>query len=140
MGVVLLDSVVVAAFLDRSDAFHSAADRRLRGLAGQENLIVSAVTYAELLTGVALGHHEKQIAQGFFSELIDAIVPVDEAVAERAAEMRGAKTSLKMPDALTLATADCYPADLVLTGDAGLIGVPGCRCEVEIMKASSAPR
>lgn len=137
MGVALLDSVVVAAFLDRSDAFHVAADRRLRELAGQEHLIVSAVSYAELLTGVVLGHHQEQVARGFFSELIDAIVPVDQEVAERAAEIRGAKKSLKMPDALTLATADCYPADLVLSGDASWIRVPGCRCKVEVIKPTS---
>lgn len=134
MGVVLLDSVVIVAFLDRSDAFHNAADRRLRALANQERLIVSAVSYAELLTGVTLGHHDEQVARGFFDELIDSIVPVDKEVAERAAELRGMKKSLKMPDALTLATADCYPADLVLSGDAGWARVPGCRCQIEVIE------
>lgn len=137
MGVVLLDTVVIAAFLDRSDAFHPIANARLRELAGNQHLIVSAVSYAELLVGVVLGHHEEQTARGFFGELIDAIVPVDKEIAERAAEIRGAKEALKMPDALTLATADRYPADLVLSGDAIWAKVPGCRCKIEILKSSA---
>jgi len=53
--VVLLDSVVIARFLDRDDVFHLAADARLRELAGRERLVVSVITYAELLAGAGLG-------------------------------------------------------------------------------------
>jgi hypothetical protein len=43
--VALLDSVAVAGFLDRDDAFHAAADARVRELAGRDTLIVSVITY-----------------------------------------------------------------------------------------------
>jgi predicted nucleic acid-binding protein len=115
--VALLDSVAVAGFLDRDDAFHVAADARVRELAGRETLIVSVITYAELLTGAGRGHHEQTAVRGFFDQLIDTICEVDRPVAERAAELRLHTPSLKMPDALILATADLANAGLVVTGD-----------------------
>jgi predicted nucleic acid-binding protein len=115
--VALLDSVTVAGFLDRDDAFHPSADARVRALAGRETLVASVITYAELLTGAGLGHHDKSAVRGFFANLIDEIHSVDVAIAERAAQLRSGTTSLKMPDALILATADVRHADLVVTGD-----------------------
>lgn len=121
--VALLDSAVVAGFLDSEDPFHAAADARIRQLAGRETLVVSVITYAELLTGAGLGHHTQSVVRGFFGELVDEIHAVDRAVAERAAELRSEKRSLKMPDALILATADVHGADLVITGDERWTGI-----------------
>ena len=115
--VALLDSAVVAGFLDRDDAFHTAADARLRRLVGRETLVASVITYAELLTGAALGHHDEAAVRGFFRELIDEVHSVDRDVAERAAELRSRRRSLRMPDALILATADVRHADVVVTAD-----------------------
>jgi len=115
--VALLDSVSVAGFLDRDDAFHAAADARIRLLAGRDTMVVSVITYAELLTGAGHGHHEQSAVRGFFAQLIDEVYSVDRAVAERAAVLRSQTPSLKMPDALILATAEVHHADLVITGD-----------------------
>jgi predicted nucleic acid-binding protein len=115
--VALLDSVAVAAFLDRDDAFHAAADARIRELAGRDSLVVSVITYAELLTGAGLGHHAQSAVRGFFEQLVDEIHSVDRAVAERAAQLRTRTPALKMPDALILSTADLRDAELVITGD-----------------------
>ncbi len=60
--------------------------------------------------------------RGFFAQFVDEVYGVDRAVAERAVELRSQTLSLKMPDALILATADIH-ADLVLTGDAHWPGV-----------------
>ncbi len=133
--VALLDSVAVAGFLDRDDAFHAAADARVRELAGRDTLIVSVITYAELLTGAGLGHHAQSAVRGFFDQLIDEIYSVDRAVAERAAQLRSQTPSLKMPDALILATADLRDADLVVTGDNRWSGVDiGARVDVLVAK------
>jgi len=134
--VALLDSVAVAGFLDRDDAFHAAADARIRQLAGSDTLVVSVITYAELLTGAELGHHEQSAVRGFFAQLIDEVYSVDRAVAERAAELRSKTPSLKMPDALILATADLQHADLVVTGDDRWPGV-GIGSRVELLVAAS---
>jgi predicted nucleic acid-binding protein len=133
--VVLLDSVAVAGFLDRDDAIHTGADARIRELAGREMLVVSVITYAELLTGAGLGHHEQPAVRGFFAQLIDEVYSVDRAVAERAAELRSQTLSLKMPDALILATADLHDADLVVTGDDRWPAV-GIASRVELLTAA----
>jgi predicted nucleic acid-binding protein len=114
---VLLDSAVVAGFLDRDDVFHPPADARVRELAGREQIVVSVITYAELLTRAGAGHHAETAVRGFFTDLVDEIHDVNRAVAERAAQLRVAKTSLRMPDALILATADVHEAALVITAD-----------------------
>lgn len=129
--VVLLDSGVIAAFLDRDDVFHTAADARVRELAGRDRIVASVITYAELLTGAGVGHHAEAAVIGFFADLVDEIYDVDGAVAERAAGLRTAKTSLRMPDALILATADVHNAALVITPDRRWLGaVAGPRVEL----------
>jgi len=115
--VALLDSVAVAGFLDRDDAFHASADAHVRRLASHGTLVASVITYAELLTGARLGHHDHVAVRGFFQQLVEEIHDVDRPVAERAAELRTENLSLKMPDALILATADLHQVDMIVTGD-----------------------
>jgi len=134
--VALLDSTAVAGFLDRDDSFHAAADKRVRELAGREQLIVSVITYAELLTGAGLGHHDQAAVRGFFADLVDEVESVDRGVAERAAELRTATPSLKMPDALILATADLRDADVVITADHRWVHVLAGR-RVELLRPAA---
>jgi predicted nucleic acid-binding protein len=131
--VVLLDSAVVAGFLDRDDAFHAAADARMRQLAGRDQIIVSVITYAELLTGAGVGHHAETAVHGFFAKLVDEIHDVDRAVAERAAQLRIAKASLRMPDALILATADVHEAAVIITAERRWVDAPTDR-RVELLE------
>jgi predicted nucleic acid-binding protein len=133
--VALLDSAAVAAFLDRDDPFHAAADERVRELAGRARLIVSVITHAELITGAGVGHHDQAAVRSFFTDLVDHVHDVDREVAERAAELRTARPSLKMPDALILATADLHDADVVITADHRWAGVLGGR-RVELLRAA----
>ena len=56
---VALDSGVVVGFLDRSDPQHEAVDARIRELTLEHHLVDSTVTYAEVLTGAKLGHHDE---------------------------------------------------------------------------------
>lgn len=107
---VALDSNVVIGFLDRGDALHQAADAKVRELlSGGENLVTSVVTYAEVLTGAKLGHHDETVVRGFFRELITQVTPVELEVADRAADLRGQERVLRMPDALILAGAEASP-------------------------------
>lgn len=132
---VVLDSDAVVGFLDRNDALHEAADRAIRELAHEQRLLVSAVTYAEVRTGARLGHHEEDSVRGFFAKLISEIVPVDKAVADKAAELRGSRRSLRMPDALILATAETHPeVELIVTGDTHAPKVPGLQCAVRLLR------
>ncbi len=131
---VVLDSDAVVGFLDRGDALHDAADAAIRDLVGRERLLVSVVTYAEVLTGARLGHHDEQV-RGFFSDLISDVLPVDVAVADVAADLRSRRKSLRMPNAMILATAEIQPeVGLVVTGDVQVAKVAGLRCKVQLLR------
>jgi predicted nucleic acid-binding protein len=131
---VVLDSGVVVGFLDRQDALHVAADAAVRELVHGQQLLASVVTYAEVMTGARLGHHDEEEVAGFFRGLLSAVLPVDVAVADAAADLRSRVKSLRMPDALILATAEIDPdVDLIVTGDRQLTKVSGLGVEVRLL-------
>ena len=131
---VALDSNVVVGFLDRSDPLHDAADRAIRDLLGTQQLFVSAITYAEVLTGARLGHHDEDRVKGFFADLISRILPVDVAIADRAASLRAGANALQMPDALIVASAELDPqVDLLLSGDRDVAKLKGLDCPVDLL-------
>jgi predicted nucleic acid-binding protein len=131
---VVLDSDAVVGFLDRDDALHEAADAAIRDLVREQRLVVSVITYAEVLTGAKLGHHDEEHVRGFFSQLISAVLPVDTAVADVAAGLRSRSKALRMPDALIVATAETDPdTRLVVTGDRQVGRLSGLRCKVLLL-------
>ena len=136
MGVALLDTNTVVGFLDADDLLHQAADTAVRAAATEHVFVVSVVTVAELLTGAKLGHYDERMVRRFFTQATSTRVPLDEPVAERAAELRAAHKALKMPDALILATADLH-ADVVLTGDERWLNVIGLTCELRSIASSA---
>lgn len=132
---VVLDSAAVVAFLDRDDALHAAAATAIGKHVTEEPLLASAVTFAEVLTGAHLLHHDEALVRGFFADLVAEILSVEVATAERAAELRSASKSLRMPDALIAATADGHPdVELLLTGDSGLASLRGLSCRVRLLR------
>lgn len=135
MDVALVDSSTVVGFLDADDLLHHAADAAVRATAAEHVLAVSVVTVAEVLTGAMLGHHDEALVRRFLAQAIGRRIPLDERTAERAAELRAAHRSLKMPDALILATADLN-ADIVLTGDERWRKVSGLACELRLVASA----
>jgi predicted nucleic acid-binding protein len=132
---VVLDSDVVVGFLDRQDALHEASDAAVRELVRGQRLLASVVTYAEVLTGARLGHHNEEEVAGFFADLLSAVLPVDVAVADKAADLRSRSKPLRMPDALILATAETDPdVDLIVTGDQQLPKVSGLGVKVRLLR------
>lgn len=120
MGLTLLDTGVVIGILDADDAFHAAAhDAIARRMRTGAFFCLSAVSYAELLTGVEIGHQDASIVHRFLDDFSVGVLPVDDAVAEEAARIRGGTRSdggrrtsapaMKMSDALILATAVATP-------------------------------
>jgi predicted nucleic acid-binding protein len=131
---VVLDSAAIVAFLDRDDALHTAADAAIRKLIAANRFYASAVTFAEVLTGAHLDHHDEEVVRGFFNDLVAEVLPVEAATAERAARLRADHRSLRMPDALIIAAADGHPdVDVILTGDAGFKSVRGLSCRVRLL-------
>ncbi len=135
MGLILLDTTAIVAFLDRDDALHEAAVAGLRVAGADSAFVASAVSYAEVMTGVALGHHPAEAVEGFFDNLVRELLPVDRAVAARAGALRGARRSLRMPDALILATADLHEdVQVVVCADGDWPKVEGVRCRIELLR------
>lgn len=132
---VVLDSGVVVGFLDGQDALHDAADAAVRELVRGQRLLASVVTYAEVLTGARLGRHDEDDVTGFFNGLLSAVLPVHVAVADKAADLRSSFKSLRMPDALIVATAETdSEVDLIVTGDQQLTKVSGLRVDVRLLR------
>ncbi len=133
--MILLDSTIIVGFLDADDALHEVAATRLRQIIGSHPLAASVITYAELMTGVSLGHHSQEHVDRFFEALIKDLLPVDRKIAARAATLRGKRISLRMPDALILATADLHEdIDTIICADDDWPKVKGLSCKVELLK------
>jgi predicted nucleic acid-binding protein len=135
VGLILLDSTVIVGFLDGDDALHELAVAKLKQVVGSDPLVASVVSYAEVMTGVARGHHPRQQVERFFDVVVTDLLAVDRQVAARAADLRGKRVSLRMPDALILATADVHgEVDAVVCADAEWPKVKGLDCRVELLK------
>lgn len=132
---VALDADAIVGFLDRSDALHDSAVEEVGKAAAGDSLVTSAVTLAEILTGALLGHHDEEVVRGFFGDLTAAVIPVDEEVAEVAAQLRS-QNKLRMLDAIVLATATVQPeVDALITGDEKLAKAAGRDLTVQLLKA-----
>lgn len=133
---VILDSSVVVGFLDRSDDLHDAADGAIRDLLASQRLFVSVVTYAEVLTGARLGHHDEEQVVGFFADLVSTVVPVDIEIGDCAARLRAQTKALAMPDALIAATAETNgEVELLVSGDGDVAKAKGLGCPVHLIGA-----
>ena len=117
MALVVLDASAIIAFLDPHDALHDAAVDAL-GEHQHDELSIPSTVYAEILVApYRRGAEAVADVEAFvrdFAIRIDATTP---AIARAAAKLRSESRSLRLPDALLLATADELAADVVLTGD-----------------------
>ncbi len=116
MGTVVLDSSVLLALLDPHDAHHLAC-RAAYPVPGSRH-ITSTSALAEVLVGASrLGGDAVAAAEARVDVIVDQVCPVDRAVARAAAGIRAEHPTIRLPDALILATAATAEADVVLTAD-----------------------
>jgi predicted nucleic acid-binding protein len=125
VGAVVLDSSVVLGILDPEDVRHPAAvaELRRRESAG-DWFVIPSLVLAEVLVGVARaepGAFEQR--QRDLSSAFDPARPLDEAVAVAAARLRARHRSLRMPDAIVIATGIVDEVDAILTADRRWAGV-----------------
>jgi predicted nucleic acid-binding protein len=103
----------VIAFLDPGDDQHATAVAELRPrLAAGDKLLVAASVYAETIAQPLQDGTDATVDEFFDAAGIE-IVPLDRAVARRAATLRAEHRSLRLPDALSLATALAVDAALI---------------------------
>lgn len=113
MAAVALDADVLIAFLDASDAqHHSAVDVLRPRLAAGEQLLIAASVYAEILVR-PLQRGSDHTVDAFINAIGAKIVPIDRDIARRAAQLRGSHRALRLPDAISLATALVAGAEFV---------------------------
>lgn len=119
MGTVVLDASVVLALLDPQDTLHQAATTALREhRAGGAQFALPASVLAEVLVGVArIGDQALEQRRDQIVAAFGPPVALDESVAVNAARIRATHRSLRLPDAVVLATAQILDATAVLTGD-----------------------
>ena len=105
MASIALDAGILIAFLDASDAQHEAAVDALRPrLATGHQILIGATVYAEILVR-PLQRGSDQAIDAFIAAISATIVPIDRVIARRAAQLRGSHRALRLPDAISLATA-----------------------------------
>lgn len=119
MGVTVVDAGVLIGFLDGDDAHHAAAHRALAdALERNDRLVLPGSAFAEALVGPS---RSGAAAVATVRQLIERvpleIAPLDDTVAIAAADLRARHRSLKLPDALVIATAIVLDADWLLTTD-----------------------
>jgi predicted nucleic acid-binding protein len=119
MGLTHLDAGVIIAFLDGGDSHHHAAATALsNALQSAERLSIAASALAECLVGPARrGPREVELVRAVIDRLPASVVHLDEEIATRAASVRARHRSLKLPDALVIATAESSGADTLITTD-----------------------
>ena len=105
MARVALDADIVIAFLDPGDDQHATAVAELRPLlAAGDELLVAATVYAECIVRPMQQGTDATVDE-FLAGARISIVPIDRTVARRAAALRAEHQSLRLPDAISLATA-----------------------------------
>ncbi|MFV0309118.1 MAG: type II toxin-antitoxin system VapC family toxin [Desertimonas sp.] len=121
MGLTHLDAGVLIAFLDGDDGHHDAARLALaEALDNADRLGLAASALAECLVGPARrGPKAVAVVRSLIDRLPVSVVALDEEIATRAAVLRARQRSLKLPDALVLATAEHSNADRLITTDRG---------------------
>ncbi len=105
MARVALDADLLIAFLDPGDAQHKRAVKELRPrLAAGDELLIAATVYAEVIVR-PLQQGTDATVDGFLEAAGVRLIPTDRLIARRAARLRADRAGLRLPDAMSLATA-----------------------------------
>jgi len=119
MGLTVLDAGVIIGFLDANDGHHHAANSALRDARSRKDrLVLPASAFAEILVGPSRkGAAEVTVVRDLVERVPIDIEPLGAEVAVAAAALRARHPSLKLPDALVIATASHLKADYLVTTD-----------------------
>ena len=116
MALLILDSSVLIAWFDERDALHERVMALLKQTRSDER-VVPATAHAESLVAPSrLGDEAVKAFNAALDALPARVVPIDRAIARRAAAMRARHSTLRFADALVLATAQELDG-VAVTGD-----------------------
>lgn len=119
MGLTHLDAGVIIGFLDADDSHHDTARAALsNALDRGDQLFMAASALAECLVGPARRSQQAiELVRTVIDRLPVSVVDLDTEIATRAAILRSRHRTLKLPDALVIATATTSGADQLITTD-----------------------
>ncbi|MCI0344419.1 MAG: PIN domain-containing protein [Chloroflexi bacterium] len=136
MALAVIDSGALIAFLDANDRHHVVARHALEDARGSDDrLLVPASAYSEALVGpYRRGPEAVAVVSGLIDGLPAAVEPVSRSIAADAASLRASRgRSLRLPDALVLATARAVNADRIITTDAAM---PDVGVRVDLLRGA----
>jgi predicted nucleic acid-binding protein len=117
VAALILDASVVIGLLDAVDAHHDQAVRDVdEADSAETKLLTPASAYSEALVAFARAGRTAD-ARDAIAAMGITVVPMNQAIAERAAEIRARHGRLRLPDAIILATAREIRADLLTYDD-----------------------
>jgi predicted nucleic acid-binding protein len=119
MGLIHLDAGVVIGLLDTTDAHHESATDALAGaIRSGDRMAMAASAFAECLVGPSRhGRSAVDTVNELFARLPIEVVDLSADIARFAASIRAKHTSVRLPDALVIATAAHAEADRLITTD-----------------------
>ncbi len=119
MALIHLDAGVLIGLLDADDAHHLAARTAIADAIDRaDRLAMAASALAECLVAPARrGEQAIALVHGLRQRLPIEIVALDAELATAAARLRAKHRSLRLPDALVIATASVHAADALVTTD-----------------------
>jgi predicted nucleic acid-binding protein len=119
VGSIVLDSSILLGLMDTGDAHHAAAARRIIDHTAAGDLFtLPAIVLSEILVAEARrGNSAVQKRHTQVDTMFGPVRPIDEKVAVEAARLRAKHRSLRLPDALVIATGIVDKVDKILTAD-----------------------
>lgn len=133
--LVALDSNIFIAFFSKDDEFYqSALDIVNQIYDGQTKAVCSSIVFGEILYTATREESIRQVDQ-FFGQLQGcSVMPADKQVCMQAALLRLTHSSLKLPDAIHLATALVAKASLFITADKQLAAMASKEIKTKLIK------
>ena len=119
MGSIVLDAGVVIGYMDDEDAHHKASMIAIgRYSEGTGTFLLPATVLAETLVAT-IRDRPSQVEQvrSRLATMFGPIRDIDTLVAVEAARVRARYKSIKLPDALVVATAIVEDAEVIVTTD-----------------------
>lgn len=119
MALTVFDAGIVIASFESENVHHERAAAAVGATIERgDAMFLPASAYAELMVRPAAGGDSLLArADGAIDELGIIVVPADRDIARQAAQLRAKHRSLRLPDALVIATAITLDAEHLLTTD-----------------------
>lgn len=113
MEALILDASVLIGLLDTADTHHDRAIDEVEAADGEgRQLLLPASAYSETLVAFARTRRLEEARRAIAAMGIK-VVPLTDAIAEQAAELRARHSRLRLPDAIVLATAQEFGGGLL---------------------------